>query len=94
MRFFYGDGEEQSLACQFIYLFLCSPGLLHQFFFGELHILAAGGQGAQESLPILRDLDGYLYVRHYRGRYLVGAFEPRGKPRSPDSIAGTGAGLF
>jgi 4-methylaminobutanoate oxidase (formaldehyde-forming) len=42
--------------------------------------------GAQESLPILRDLDGYLYVRHYRGRYLIGAFEPRGKPRAPDSI--------
>jgi 4-methylaminobutanoate oxidase (formaldehyde-forming) len=42
--------------------------------------------GAEESLPILRDLDGYLYVRHYRGRYVVGAFEPRGKPRTPSAI--------
>jgi len=42
--------------------------------------------GADESLPILRDLDGYLYVRHYRGRYVVGAFEPRGKPRAPSTV--------
>jgi glycine cleavage system aminomethyltransferase T/glycine/D-amino acid oxidase-like deaminating enzyme len=36
--------------------------------------------GAREDAPFLRDLDGFLYVRHYRGRYLVGAFEPDGKP--------------
>jgi heterotetrameric sarcosine oxidase gamma subunit len=41
---------------------------------------------ADERLPVLRDLDGYLYIRHYRGRYLVGAFEPRGKPRGPRDI--------
>ena len=49
-------------------------------------VMTEEAEGAQESLPILRDLDGFLYVRHYRGRYLVGAFEPRGKPRAPDSI--------
>ena len=43
-------------------------------------------EGAVASLPILRDLDGYLYIRHYRGRLLVGAFEPNGKPRSTESI--------
>src|SRR5205823_4678392 len=37
-------------------------------------VLTAEAPGAQESLPILRDLDGSLYVRHYRGRYLIGAF--------------------
>jgi 4-methylaminobutanoate oxidase (formaldehyde-forming) len=32
-------------------------------------------------LPFVRDLDGHVYVRGYRDRLLVGAFEPRGKPR-------------
>ena len=41
---------------------------------------------ADERLPVLRDLDGYLYVRHYRGRLVVGAFEPRGKPKAPGDI--------
>jgi 4-methylaminobutanoate oxidase (formaldehyde-forming) len=44
---------------------------------------------AIEMAPFLRDLDGYLYIRHYRGGYLVGAFEPRGKPKPPADI-GTG----
>ncbi|MEP6476225.1 MAG: FAD-dependent oxidoreductase [Actinomycetota bacterium] len=43
-------------------------------------VMTEEAQGADERLPFLRDLDGYLYIRHYRGRYLVGAFEPRGKP--------------
>ena len=41
---------------------------------------------ANEALPVLRDLDGYLYVRHYRGRLVVGAFEPKGKPKAPGDI--------
>jgi glycine cleavage system aminomethyltransferase T/glycine/D-amino acid oxidase-like deaminating enzyme len=42
---------------------------------------------ADERLPVLRDLDGYLYVRHYRGRLVVGAFEPKGKPKVPGDIS-------
>ena len=38
---------------------------------------------ATDDLPFLRDLDGYLYVRHYRGRFVIGAFEPNGKPMAP-----------
>ena len=41
---------------------------------------------AREASPFLRDLDGSLYIRHYRGGYLVGAFEPRGKPKAPTDI--------
>jgi heterotetrameric sarcosine oxidase gamma subunit len=33
-------------------------------------------------LPFLRDLDGHIYVRGYRDRLLIGAFEPDGKPRA------------
>ncbi len=31
-------------------------------------------------LPVLRDTDGYVYVKEDAGRLLVGAFEPEGKP--------------
>jgi 4-methylaminobutanoate oxidase (formaldehyde-forming) len=41
---------------------------------------------AAATLPILRDPDGYLYVRHYDGRFLVGAFEPQGKPKRPGDV--------
>ncbi len=42
--------------------------------------------GAARDLPIVRDLDGSIYVRHYRGGLLVGAFEPDGRPRPSASI--------
>jgi 4-methylaminobutanoate oxidase (formaldehyde-forming) len=41
---------------------------------------------ATESLPFLRDLDGYLYIRRYNDRFVVGAFEPKGKPISPRTV--------
>ena len=43
-------------------------------------------EGAERGLPILRDLDGHFYVRHYRGGLVIGAFEPDGKPRTASSI--------
>jgi len=42
--------------------------------------------GADRDLPIVRDLDGRYYARHYRGGLLIGAFEPDAKPRSASSI--------
>lgn len=38
-------------------------------------------------LPFVRDLDGHVYVRGYRDRLLVGAFEPDGKPRADVSAS-------
>jgi glycine cleavage system aminomethyltransferase T/glycine/D-amino acid oxidase-like deaminating enzyme len=35
---------------------------------------------ATPGLPVLRDTDGYVYIKEDAGRLLVGAFEPRGKP--------------
>jgi 4-methylaminobutanoate oxidase (formaldehyde-forming) len=43
-------------------------------------------EDADRELPILRDLDGHFYVRHYRGGFVIGAFEPDGKPRADGSI--------
>ena len=41
---------------------------------------------AVETQPFIRDLDGFLYVRHYRGRLMIGAFEPDGRPLAPAGI--------
>ena len=46
--------------------------------------------GAEERFPILRDLDGYLYVRHHGGRLVLGAFEPKGKPKAPADVPTSG----
>jgi heterotetrameric sarcosine oxidase gamma subunit len=50
--------------------------------------------GAEERFPFLRDLDGYFYVRHHGGRLVVGAFEPKGKPKSPADIPADGYAEF
>jgi 4-methylaminobutanoate oxidase (formaldehyde-forming) len=52
----------------------------------HVHVTSAPIEGAVRELPILRDLDGYLSVRHLRGRLVVGAFEPDGRPRPTASI--------
>ena len=41
-------------------------------------------------LPFLRDLDGYLYIRGYRDRFVVGAFEPDGRPLDPSRVSTSG----
>jgi glycine cleavage system aminomethyltransferase T/glycine/D-amino acid oxidase-like deaminating enzyme len=43
-------------------------------------------EGASRDLPIVRDLDGHFYARHYRGGLVIGAFEPHGKPRAESSL--------
>lgn len=52
----------------------------------HVHVTTGPVPGAVPSMPLIRDLDAYLYVRHHRGCLVVGAFEPDGKPRATDSI--------
>lgn len=42
-------------------------------------------------LPVLRDTDGYVYVKEDAGKWLVGAFEPTGKPLRMDQLPGNSA---
>lgn len=37
-------------------------------------------------LPVLRDTDGHIYVKEDAGKWLVGAFEPWGKPLRMDQL--------
>ncbi|MGZ8580834.1 MAG: GcvT family protein [Actinomycetota bacterium] len=57
-------------------------------------VMTEEAQGAREDAPFLRDLDAYLYVRHYRGRYVIGAFEPNGKPKRPGEVPTAGFAEF
>jgi glycine cleavage system aminomethyltransferase T/glycine/D-amino acid oxidase-like deaminating enzyme len=57
-------------------------------------VMTEEAEGADERMPFLRDLDGYLYIRHYRGRYLLGAFEPKGKPKPVGEITTGGFAEF
>ena len=50
--------------------------------------------GAEERFPFLRDLDGYFYVRHHGGSLVVGAFEPKGKPKAPGDVPTDGFAEF
>jgi len=43
----------------------------------HVHVTSSLIEGAVATLPLLRDLDSSLYIRHHRGALVVGAFEPR-----------------
>ncbi|MEP6757842.1 MAG: FAD-dependent oxidoreductase [Actinomycetota bacterium] len=49
-------------------------------------VMTEPAAGAQERFPILRDLDGSFYVRHHGGSLVLGAFEPKGKPKPPADV--------
>ncbi|MBA2718561.1 MAG: FAD-dependent oxidoreductase [Chloroflexi bacterium] len=53
-------------------------------------VMTEESAGGRDDAPFLRDLDGYLYIRRYRGRYVIGAFEPNGKPIAPAAVSPTG----
>ncbi len=56
----------------------------------HVHVRTVPIAGAGPELPVLRDLDGYSYLRHEAGRLLVGAFEPNGIPRTVSEIGTSG----
>ncbi|CCH76935.1 putative glycine cleavage system T protein [Nostocoides japonicum T1-X7] len=60
----------------------------------HVHVRTAPVADADPGLPVLRDLDGYLYVRPESGCLLVGAFEPDGIPRAVGDIDAGGFAEF
>jgi glycine cleavage system aminomethyltransferase T/glycine/D-amino acid oxidase-like deaminating enzyme len=60
----------------------------------HVHVRTAPVEGAGAGLPVLRDLDGYFYVRTEASRLLVGAFEPDGRPRPVEDVTVGGFAEF
>lgn len=52
----------------------------------HVHVSTAPIDGAVDTLPVLRQPDGYFYARHNGGGLMIGAFEPDGVPRSVPSL--------
>lgn len=45
----------------------------------HMYVLTEPHADIPRNLPVLRDTDGYIYIKEDTGKLLVGAFEPRGK---------------
>jgi 4-methylaminobutanoate oxidase (formaldehyde-forming) len=52
----------------------------------HVHVQTGELPGVDDSMPVLRDLDGYFYARQLNQRLLIGAFEPDGQPLDPRSL--------
>jgi 4-methylaminobutanoate oxidase (formaldehyde-forming) len=46
----------------------------------HMYVVTEPIEGADRTLPVLRDADGTVYVKEDAGKLLVGAFEPEAKP--------------
>lgn len=60
----------------------------------HVHVRTNPVEASVPTLPILRDLDASYYIRHEEGRFLVGAFEPDGKPVAVKDISSGGFAEF
>ncbi len=52
----------------------------------HFYVLTETLPAAVPGLPVLRDTDGHVYVKEDAGKWLVGSFEPTGKPLPMDRL--------
>ena len=52
----------------------------------HMYVTTTAMAGVQSGLPVIRDTDGYVYIKEDAGKLLVGAFEPEGKPLALDQL--------
>jgi 4-methylaminobutanoate oxidase (formaldehyde-forming) len=52
----------------------------------HMYVTTAPMHGVRSGLPVIRDTDGYVYIKEDAGKLLVGAFEPEGKPLPLDRL--------
>lgn len=52
----------------------------------HMHIVTKPIEGIPKTLPVLRDMDGYIYFREETGGLLMGGFEPVAKPWGTEGI--------
>ena len=52
----------------------------------HMYVTMEAGEGISPNLPVLRDTDGYVYVKEDAGKLVVGAFEPNAKPLPVSSL--------
>jgi len=52
----------------------------------HFYVVTEALASATPNLPVLRDTDGHVYIKEDAGKFLVGAFEPEGKPLPMDKL--------
>ena len=52
----------------------------------HMYVVTEPSDAATPDLPVLRDTDGYVYIKEDAGRFVVGAFEPQAKPLPMSSL--------
>lgn len=52
----------------------------------HMYVTTAPMDGVRPSLPVIRDTDGYVYIKEDAGKLLVGAFEPVSKPLPVENL--------
>jgi 4-methylaminobutanoate oxidase (formaldehyde-forming) len=52
----------------------------------HFYVLTEALEAVTPDLPVLRDTDGHIYVKEDTGKWLVGSFEPTGKPLSMNQL--------
>jgi 4-methylaminobutanoate oxidase (formaldehyde-forming) len=55
----------------------------------HMHITTSGIEGVYREMPVLRDMDGYIYFRQEGEGLLLGGFEPTAKPWGMEGIPDT-----
>ncbi len=52
----------------------------------HMYVTTAPMEGVRPNLPVIRDTDGYVYIKEDAGKLLVGAFEPVCKPLAVEDL--------
>lgn len=55
----------------------------------HMYVVTEGVEGVHSKLPVIRDTDGYVYIKEDAGRLMVGAFEPECKPLPMSKLPAT-----
>ncbi len=54
----------------------------------HMYVLTEAHADIRPNLPVLRDTDGYIYIKEDTGKLLVGSFEPKAKPLPMSRLPG------
>jgi glycine cleavage system T protein len=52
----------------------------------HMYVTTMPMEGVKTGLPVIRDTDGYAYIKEDAGKFVVGAIEPEGKPLPMDKL--------
>ncbi len=52
----------------------------------HMYVTTSPIAGVKQGLPVIRDTDGFVYIKEDAGKFVVGSFEPLGKPLPVETL--------